>query len=239
MNSEYIILTSIRDIKSNEIFRLRKSKVLNLRKFNTFEEIILITICSNCDIMKKKCLKLFNKNYLNCHNLGFDCFIGDRKFMINDIIRIISEENKEEIKEEISTIHITEFDENENNLEIFIKQKCNDNINYETFVERMIITDEIINNYEKLGFESVLNLLKKEVKKYNIYNIPFYSILNNKKNTIVKIKTQNIWKSYSYNINDVKGIPMPEIFLPIINKIDEEMNIRQLESYCCNMNDVK
>jgi hypothetical protein len=103
------------------------------------------------------------------------------------------------------------FDYKEEILNNYIKNNCNDSLNYEDFLKNIKITEEIFNEFRKNNKKTIMKLLFKEIKKYDKKKCPFYSILNTKNQRIMKIKINNIWNTYYYDESILTK--------PIINKI--------------------
>ena len=92
---EYIYLLKEREfIKTNEdIYKIGKTKQENLKRFNSYPKgsiLIFQIVCSNCSDIENKLIKLFRAKYIKRKDIGNEYFEGDYITMIDDIIKTVN-----------------------------------------------------------------------------------------------------------------------------------------------------
>ena len=92
---EYIYLLKEREfMKTNEnIYKIGKTKQDNFKRFNSYPKgsvLIFQILCSNCTNIENKLIKLFREKYIKRKDIGNEYFEGDYINMIDDIIKIVN-----------------------------------------------------------------------------------------------------------------------------------------------------
>jgi hypothetical protein len=103
------------------------------------------------------------------------------------------------------------IDYEEEILNLYITEYCNDSINYDDFIKKIKISDTIYQYYINNDQKSMINFLLNELKKEKF--APYYTIFNTKNQKITKVKLNGEWKTF-YHDSDIK-----EIIEPLIKKI--------------------
>jgi hypothetical protein len=192
-NKEFIYLLQEREfIKTKEpIYKIGKTKQEKLKRIKSYpngSELLLYTVCNNCDEIEKTIINKFKGHFIHKKELGNEYFMGDYNLMIDIIYNIIRTSKTEDIKD---------FkDNNENNrcskcnkfyktkkYLISHQPKCN-GLNKSTHIKKnncksksinynIIMKDDYINNY---GNERI-DYLEDFINKPNIKDLPIHKRL--------------------------------------------------------------
>ena len=97
METQYIYLLQEREfIKTNEnIFKIGKTKQNNndrLKQYPKGSVLLFQIICSDCDNIERRLIKIFKEKYKQCKQIGNEYFDGDKQDMIKTIYDNITNE---------------------------------------------------------------------------------------------------------------------------------------------------
>jgi hypothetical protein len=168
---EYIYLVQEREfVKSNEdIYKIGKSKQENLKRFNSYpngSKLLIQCICTNCNKIERKLIKLFREKYEIQRDIGNEYFKGNYIEMIKDI-------------------HENIFNFVDDTEEIFEDD-------FEKVVIREVIKNEIIGKKEKVVKKKIIkkNIIKETIVKKEdinivVYNCDYCDYTSNKKANVI------------------------------------------------------
>lgn len=103
-NKEFIYLLQEREfIKTKEpIYKIGKTKQEKLKRIKSYpngSELLLYTVCNNCDEIEKTIINKFKGHFIHKKELGNEYFMGDYNLMIDIIYNIIRTSKTEDIKD--------------------------------------------------------------------------------------------------------------------------------------------
>ena len=103
-NKEFIYLLQEREfIKTKEpIYKIGKTKQEKLKRIKSYpngSELLLYTVCNNCDEIEKTIINKFKCHFIHKKELGNEYFMGDYNLMIDIIYNIIRTSKTEDIKD--------------------------------------------------------------------------------------------------------------------------------------------
>ncbi len=217
MSHEYIYLLQEREfIKTNEnIYKIGKTQQSNLKRFNSYPKgsVLLIQItCSNCKKAETELINLFSNKYKKRNDIGREYFEGNYKQMINDIVKITTddieyfeENNKNIINETIKNdIEIEYFEKNHKDIINETTNDTNDTNDNNKICEEIynVICNEVYNDFFDVVY---LNSFGEVYDEY--YNEAYNYISNMPINNKNKYKNEIYESAYfaaQLDINSIK-----------------------------------
>jgi hypothetical protein len=225
----YIYIIQEREYKNTKIYKIGKTKQKNLTRIRNYSKdtnLILQTICFDCDKLERKIIELFKNKYIQKTDIGLEYFEGNIDEMKTDIFNECQQDsvlNKNNINN-IYNIDWTNDDivfGGQNNYIKIIDEKGKYVILYLTSdciknnkilkYNKYVIDCADIEEYRSNRVDFIINLLEDNKIKlnelYNIDDLNFIKLLNTTKNKI-NIKDIDIFVKYffidpSINYTDV------------------------------------
>jgi hypothetical protein len=205
----YIYLLHTREFINAEknIYKVGKTCKENLCRFNQYpkgSQLLLQTICSNCNICERKILKIFNKKFIKAKEIGNEYFEGDYLEMIDIINTVVKNEyyNDDEEIEEIEEIKMIKELEDKEEYNIISPEKDNkDGIENEIDIENPYI----ITTYEEwIKYTNIINivLINKKGEGYlRFYNQLYIKLKSNKDLNFIEEYDEDLQNFLGYHKN--------------------------------------
>ena len=184
-----------------------------------FINMVIDELKNNCGVLENQVIPYNNSNEL----VKFDeNNLKNEVIYMKEEIKAVAKKAeianiKAEIANEKTEMTNRRIDRLERKFMEYTDKYCQDNIDYNVFVDELEITYKFCKDFSEDFFTPITELIKKALKNVGLENSPIYYVFNKEEKVIVRVKNE-IWKTYYYDDMKVAGV-ISEIIEPLINKI--------------------